>query len=649
MLPLPRPAVALVLAALLVAALVLPFFVGSYGVKFATRVLVLAIFVVSLDFLIGITGLVSFGHAMFFGFGAYAVYFVSPVDAPANGFVAFPLAILAAGALAAAIGAVAVLTRGFYFIMVTLAFGEMMFSLFHDTRFAGGSDGAYINVKPEFALGALTLVDLERRVAFYYVCLGLLVAAWLGLLALARGPFGRVLQGVRWNEARAGALGFNTYAYKLASFSVAGAVGGLAGALFATIDGYVTPDLFGWRQSGLAIMMVVLGGVGTLFGPILGAALYAGVEEVLKTASWVGRVADHWSLALGIFLIAAVLAAPRGLAGFLGTGGRAGRAAPPLPPISTSPEGRGRPRERSEAWAGEGLQTIGEQIVPPHPDSARKRAESDLSPLGRGDEARSPRAISGQGTGKAIAVERLTRRFGGLTAVDDVTLSLERNRVHGIIGPNGAGKTTFINLLSGALRPSAGRIVLDGEDVAGQPAYAMARRGVGRSYQITNVFLPFTVWENCLLAAQARRPSPFQLRSRGQAAQHAAIAGALAAAGLSARADSIAAQLSHGEQRQLEIAMLMASGARLLILDEPLAGMGPEETARVTALLRALAADHTVILIEHDIDAIFAAADTLTVLVGGRLLAHGAPEDVRRDPAVREAYLGNYGQAGAAG
>jgi branched-chain amino acid transport system permease protein len=591
-LPLPRPAVVLVLAALLVVAIALPFFVGTYGIKFATRVLVLAIFVVSLDFLIGITGLVSFGHAMFFGFGAYAIYFVSPTDAPANAFIAFPLAMLAAAALAAVIGAVAVLTRGFYFIMVTLAFGEMMFSLFHDTRFAGGSDGAYINVKPEFVLGALSLLDLERRVSFYYLCLGLLVAAYLGLLALARGPFGRVLQGIRWNEARTGALGFNTYAYKLASFTIAGAVGGLAGALFATIDGYVTPDLFGWRQSGLAIMMVVLGGVGTLFGPILGAVLYAGVEEVLKTGSLVGKVADHWSLALGVFLIAAVLAAPRGLGGLFGARGKSGRAAPALP--ATIP-------------------------------AARSKI-----------------------AGKAIAVEDLTRRFGGLVAVDGVTLDLPPNRVHGIIGPNGAGKTTFINMLSGTLRPSAGRIILDGDNVAGHPAYEMARRGIGRSYQITNVFLPFTVWENCLLAAQARHPSPFQLRSRDQPAQHAAIAHALAAAGLEERADTVAAHLSHGEQRQLEIAMLIASGARLLILDEPLAGMGPEETARVTRLLRGLAADHTVVLIEHDIDAIFAAADTLTVLVGGRLLAHGLPDEVRRDPAVREAYLGSYAAGAAA-
>ncbi|MEA2935991.1 MAG: branched-chain amino acid transport system ATP-binding protein livM, partial [Variibacter sp.] len=512
-----------------------------------------------------------------------------------NALIAFPLAMLVAGAIALAVGAVAVLTRGFYFIMVTLAFGEMMYSLLHDTRFAGGSDGAYINVKPEVAVGSWLLLDLEKRVSFLYLCVALLVLSYLALLALARGPLGRVLQGIRWNEARIGALGFNPYSYKLASFTIAGAIAGLAGALFATIDGYVTPDLLGWRQSGLAIMMVVLGGVGTLFGPIVGAVLYAGIEEVLKTGSWVGPIASHWSLALGAILIAAVLVAPKGLVGALAS-------------------------RRTASVTG----------------------SVDLT-------AAAPRAIVPR-PAPAIATEALSRRFGGLVAVRDVTLSLAPNRVHGIIGPNGAGKTTFINLLSGALRPSSGRILLDGADVTGLPAYAMARRGVGRSYQITNVLLPFTVRENCLLAAQARHPSPLRLKRSTALAreEEKTITRALSAVGLTDRAQTVAAHLSHGEQRQLEIAMLIASGARLLILDEPLAGMGAEETERVTRLLRALAADHTVILIEHDIDAIFAAADTLTVLVNGRLLAHGAPNDIRRNAAVREAYLGSYGQQEAA-
>ncbi len=588
MLQRPRALVAILLIALFAAALLVPFVGGSYAIKFTTRVLVLAIFVISLDFLIGITGLVSFGHAMFFGLGAYSLYFISPLAEAANALIAFPAAVVIVGIAAAIIGAVCVLTRGFYFIMVTLAFGQMLFSLFQTSRIAGGSDGAYINVKPEVVLFGTTLLDFDRRTVFYYFCLAALAVVYLGTLALARTPFGQTLQAIRWNEERAGALGFNTYAHKLLSFIFAGAIAGLAGVLFATIDGYVAPELFGWRQSGVAIMMVVLGGAGTLFGPILGALLYSVIEEVLKTGSWVGPIANHWSLALGLILIGAVLAWPKGFAGLF------------------------EPRA-------------------PRPEPAER-------PSGGLDEERPER-------GKALAVEGLTRAFGGLVALNNVSLKLAPNLVHGIIGPNGAGKTTFINLLSGALKPTMGRIQLDGENIAGRTPYAIARRGLGRSYQRTNIFLPFTVRENCLIAARARHPSPFRLRSGKFAREEASeIAHALAATGLSARADVHASHLSHGEQRQLEIAMLLASGAKLLILDEPLGGMGAEETGRVTALLRALSVNHTVVLIEHDMDAIFTAADTLTVLVEGKLLAHGKPEDIRRDRAVREAYLGRWGQ-----
>ena len=591
MLKRPRPLVLALLAALLVVGLLVPVLGGAYAVKFTTRFLVSAIFVLSLDFLIGITGLVSFGHAMFFGLGAYALYFLSSTSEAANALLAFPAAMGFAGLAAVAIGAVVVLTRGFYFIMVTLAFGQMLFSLFFDTKIAGGSDGAYIYIKPEIGVAGVTLLDLENRIAFFYVCLALLVVVYAALFWLARSPFGRVLQGIRWNEGRLAALGFNTYAFKLLSFVIAGAFAGLAGVLYATIDGYVTPDLFGWRQSGVAIMMVVLGGVGTLFGPILGALSFSLVEEVLKTESLVGPVAANWSLALGVLLIAAVLGAPHGIAGWL--------------------EGK---RETQSAAA------------PALATTRERRAEK----------------------GMAIGTEGLSRAFGGLIAVNDVSLRLAPNRVHGIIGPNGAGKTTLINLLSGAMRPTSGRIRLDGEDITGWPQHAIARRGLGRSYQRTNILLPFTARENCLLAAQARHPEPLRLSTRRYAKEEETeVAYALNAVGLSARADTAAAHLSHGEQRQLEIAMLMASGARLLILDEPLGGMGPEETGRVTALLRDLSADHTVILVEHDMDAIFAVADTLTVLVEGRLLAHGSPHDIRRDPEVRKAYLGRFGETEA--
>ncbi len=586
MLKAPSARALIVLALLGALFLVLPAFVGSYGIKFATRLIILSIFVVSLDFLLGLAGLVSFGHAAFFGVGAYAVYFVSPESAAANAIVALGAGMLAGAACALAIGAFVCLTRGFYFIMVTLAAAQMMYSLFHDTDIAKGSDGAYVNVKPDLVVGATTLLDFDDRKTFYYVCLALLVVTVLALFKLARTPFGRIVQGLKANETRLSALGYNTYQFKLAAFVVAGAFAGLAGALFACIDGFVTPDLFSWHQSGLAIMMAVLGGAGTLFGPILGVLAYVSLEETLKTASLVGSfIADHWRLGTGATLVVAVLLSPDGLAGFLRGRARAPRVAP-------APD-----------------------VKPPaEPRKARALSTRDLS-----------------------------KSFGGLRAVDNVTADFAPDLVHAIIGPNGAGKTTFTNLLSGAFRPSAGQILVDGENVAGWPAHAIARRGVGRSFQRTNIFPTFTVEQNTRIAAQAGKPSVFRLSDGAlREAERAKVAHALATVGLADRADTIAGAMSNGEQRQLEIAMLIAGGGSILILDEPLAGMGPEETRRVVELLRELKSSHTIILIEHDMDAVFAVADTLTVLALGRLIAHGSPDEVRRNEEVISAYLGGH-------
>ena len=567
--------IALCIAVILLACV--PFVLGPYAVKFTTRVLVLAIMVTSLDLLIGIAGLVSFGHAAFFALGAYAVYFISPESGSANALLALAAGAALAAAGALVIGVFAMLTRGFYFIMVTLAAGQMVFSIFYDTGIAKGSDGAYVNVKPDLTVGGWTLLDFDARRQFFFVCLVLLVATYILLLWLVRSPFGRVLQGIRLNEQRMRALGYDTYRYRLAVFVIAGAIAGMAGALFASIDGYITPELASWRESGLAIMMVVLGGTGTLYGAIVGAFAYSVLEEVLKSASTVGRfVAEHWRFGMGIALAAAVLGAPRGLAGLF---------AP----------------KRSSAT----LLVATDRV---HRDLARPQRRAH-----------------------ALSVRDLARHFGGLRAVDGVSLELKPNLVHAIIGPNGAGKTTFINLLSGELKPSAGHVYLDRLEITGWPPHRVARAGIGRSFQRANVFADFSVQENCLLAAEARLPA-------GGAAER--IAHALHVAGLAHRMEAIAGQLSSGEQRQLEIAMLLAGGADLLLLDEPLAGMGPEETQRVVALLRDLARDHTIVLIEHDMDAVFAAADTLTVLVQGQVLAHGAPADVRRNAAVREAYLG---------
>ena len=236
----------------------------------------------------------------------------------------------------------------------------------------------------------------------------------------------------------------------------------------------------------------------------------------------------------------------------------------------------------------------------------------------------------------------LTKRFGGLVAVSDVSLDLHVGEIHVVIGPNGAGKSTLTNLLSGDLPPTSGEVVFEGRDIAGCSSDHISRLGLGRSYQKTNIFLPFTVFENCRLAAQSRTPHALQVFHSAEAYpeinRHAEEA--MAAAGLSHRAKRIAATLSHGEQRQLEIAMCLATQPRVLLLDEPLAGMGPHESQRMVELIKGLTADHAVMLIEHDMDAVFALAHRLTVMVNGEVLESGTPEAVRSSPAVQLAYLG---------
>jgi branched-chain amino acid transport system ATP-binding protein len=246
-----------------------------------------------------------------------------------------------------------------------------------------------------------------------------------------------------------------------------------------------------------------------------------------------------------------------------------------------------------------------------------------------------------------LSAELLSRNFGGLAAVREVSLALHQGALHAVIGPNGAGKTTLLNLLSGDLRPSSGRVRFEGREIAGLPPERIARLGIARSYQKTNIFGGFTVFENCRLAAQAAlAPGPRCFRpARAYGAVNAAAARALAEVGLEERREDVAATLSHGEQRQLEIAMTLATAPRVLLLDEPLSGMGAEESVRMTALIARLEASHAILLVEHDMDAVFSLAERLTVMVNGRVLESGTPDAIRRSPAVQEAYLGTLEDA----
>jgi len=241
-----------------------------------------------------------------------------------------------------------------------------------------------------------------------------------------------------------------------------------------------------------------------------------------------------------------------------------------------------------------------------------------------------------------LEVRSLTRRFGGLFANHEVSLRVSVGEIHVVIGPNGAGKSTLINMLSGDLAPTSGQILLDGQDVTALSSERRSRLGVGRSYQKTNIFRSFTVRENCRLAAQSRAPHPWRLlrRADGYADTNLFALQAIEQAELAGREDRVAGTLSHGEQRQLEIALSLATRPKLLLLDEPLAGMGAEESHRMIELIRKLRQGHAILLVEHDVDAVFALADTLTVMVEGRILASGEPREIRRNREVQAAYLG---------
>ena len=299
-----------------VAALALYPLVGDiFYVQLFAKIMVLSVFAMSLDLLVGFTGLVSLGHAAFFGLGAYALMLLSPQYEAASLWLSVPAAIAVAAIGALIIGALVLRTSGVYFIMVTLAFAQMLYYFAIKSKALGGSDGAYIYLKPDAAILGWRPFDLGNRVHFYYVALAVMVATYALLRTVLRSLFGHVVLGIRANEQRMRALGYPVFRYKLAAFVLAGALAGLAGYLEAAQYGYVSPEFFGWQESGSLLMMVILGGIGTLFGPILGAFALTLLQDVLSDEAIFHGFHKHWLLPMGIFVVLAVLLLPRGIGG----------------------------------------------------------------------------------------------------------------------------------------------------------------------------------------------------------------------------------------------------------------------------------------------------------------------------------------------
>jgi branched-chain amino acid transport system permease protein len=294
---------------------VFPLVGDAFYLQLLAKIMILAIFAMSLDLLVGFTGLVSLGHAAFFGLGAYTLMLLSPEYQAASLWISLPVAIAVAALGALVIGALVLRTSGVYFIMVTLAFAQMLFYFAIKSRALGGSDGAYIYVKPDAAILGWRPFDLGNRVHFYYLALALMVATYALLATVLRSLFGQVIEGIRANEPRMRALGYPVFRYKLAAFVLAGALAGLAGYLAGAQYGYVNPELFGWQESGSVLMMVILGGIGTLFGPILGAFVLTLLQDFLSDEAIFHGFHKHWLLPMGILVVLAVLLLPRGIGG----------------------------------------------------------------------------------------------------------------------------------------------------------------------------------------------------------------------------------------------------------------------------------------------------------------------------------------------
>ncbi len=312
---------------------------STFYTQLFTKIMIMAIFAMSLDLLVGYTGLISFGHAAFYGLAGYALALMVPKYEAASLWWTLPATMTVCAAFALVTGALVLRTRGIFFIMVTLAFAQMLFFVFHDTKIGGGSDGIYIYNKPHLRLGETALLDLEKLEHFYYLVLALMVLVFLLLRRLLGSTFGRALVGIKENEHRMRALGFPAFRYKLAAYVLSGALGGLSGYLAAVQFGFVNPEIISWHQSGAVLMMVILGGMGTLYGPVIGAFAFVLMQELFSNQAWFGAYAKHWQLAMGLAIILVAVYLPRGLAGLLQKTGHKADAGEPAADADGTQEG----------------------------------------------------------------------------------------------------------------------------------------------------------------------------------------------------------------------------------------------------------------------------------------------------------------------
>jgi ABC-type branched-subunit amino acid transport system ATPase component/ABC-type branched-subunit amino acid transport system permease subunit len=568
---------------------------ANFTLVLGTSALVLALWSVSYNLMLGYTGMVSFAHAAYYGVGAYTVALLYQ-DLHWSVLPGLALSPLVAGLVGLVTGFISLRAVRLYFALLTLAISQVCFVIaFEWYSFTGGDNGIHGISPPDF---------LTNPTIQYYFIAAVVAVCLLVMFMLVRSPFGAALLAIRENRLRAAAVGLNVKRYELSVFTISAAFAGVAGALFAIYDLQAYPQLMYWTESAQPVVVVLLGGMGSFLGPALGAAVYTWL------ASSVGQnFPAQFDIVLGAIVLGVVLVAPGGLGSAFDV-------------VRQWLARRGGEREAEET-KGEALDRI------------------DVSKALHVLPAAARAARSGGGT--LLRIEGLSKRFGGLKAVDDVTIEVHEGQRHAVIGPNGAGKSTLFNLLTGQIRPDSGKVTFDGSEVTGRRPYQLSRLGIGRAFQITNIFPKLTVLQNLQYAMLAHRGvtrRPFGIADRMYRDEAVQL---LEAVGLGRHSARQAGLLSHGDQRALELAISLALGTRLLLLDEPTAGMSPYETTLAVDLVNEVVAQEglTLLFCEHDMDIVFGMADVVTVMHQGRVLAEGTPEVIRSNSEVQRVYLGD--------
>ncbi|MBY0323094.1 MAG: branched-chain amino acid ABC transporter ATP-binding protein/permease [Reyranella sp.] len=587
--------------ALIAAPIVLPHL--GFAPNTVNQILVWGLFGIGFDLLFGYTGLLSFGQSAFYGTGGFVAAYLLTQNMIASVPLALLIGVLAATVVGALVGAVALRRTGIYFAMITVAIAEMFFFLENSplSEWTGGENGIPGVPTPRFEIAGFTwnVGTGWSMYGFLAVCYfaGIVVA-----LRIIRSPVGAILSAIRDNPVRAAALGHEVFLYKLTAFVIAAAYAGFAGGLLGVLQGFMPPDAFAFHTSGQLVMQTAIGGVGTLFGPLLGATVWLFLQDFLQEALGLGAA---WKLVLGVIFVLLICFLRRGLIGGLKD----------LYALAV------RRRTAEEASPNTGV-----HIAPrPAPMPARHRERDDYP-------------------GPILKAVGLTKHYGGLAANSDIDFTVQAGELRGIIGPNGAGKSTFFKMLTCEVHPTAGTILFEGKDITGKTVTDVCQLGLTKSYQVNQLFSRLTVRQNLTIAALADLRGKFRLdlfRSLDKIpGLEARVEHTLELVDLAERADTAVSALAYGEKRRLEIGLALATSPRLLLLDEPLAGMSPHERVETVKLLKSIGQGRTMIVIDHDMDALFELAEWITVLQEGRVLVEGTPDQIKGDASVREAYLG---------